>query len=366
MRRASTSFGNGFDGASDRLMEDSKLPFSGSASARPTNRAPHTGKSREQHKLASRPAAAGAAGNKGGGVKGRPTDVILLVRRFFRVASAFFWGDEKWRARGMMTLLIALACGGTGMHVVISYTRKDFANALTEKNSEAFYAVVLRFAAIIAFAAPFFGVDEYVSGRMVLEWRVWLTNLLLKHYFSNRSFFNLKLEGVLDNPDQRICEDTANFVTSSVTVLKVLVEKLLSIFAFSAVLWSISPSVVAFLLTYAILGTYITLHLFGKQMMKLKFEGLQREADMRYALVRVRDNVEAIAFYRGEQSEAAAARGFLKRLAQNVQDRLRWNFFLEVFTNGYRFATFLIPGDCFCCPSAWHCLAVFVSAAAGA
>lgn len=357
MRRASTSFGNGFDGASDRLMEDSKPPFSGAASTRPKFREPATVAPAKPRDPTAKPGGPGPAEQKGGSSKGRQTDVILLVRRFFRVASAFFWGNEKWRARGMMASLIALACGGTGMHVLISYTRKDFANALTEKNALEFYAVVLRFAGIIAFAAPFFGVDEYVSGRMVLEWRVWLTRLLLKHYFSNRAFFNLKMEGVLDNPDQRICEDTANFVTSSVTVLKVLVEKLLSIFAFSAVLWSISPSVVAFLLTYAVLGTYITLHFFGKKMMKLKFDGLQREADMRYALVRVRDNVEAIAFYRGEQSEAAAARGFLERLAQNVQDRLRWNFFLEVFTNGYRFATFLIPGaPPTCNPLAWQCL----------
>lgn len=34
-------------------------------------------------------------------------------------------------------------------------------------------------------------------------------------------------------------------------------------------------------------------------------QALQREANFRYSLVRVRDNVESIAFYGGESHEAA-------------------------------------------------------------
>lgn len=41
-------------------------------------------------------------------------------------------------------------------------------------------------------------------------------------------------------------------------------------------------------------------------MMTLTYvQALQREANFRYSLVRVRDNVESIAFYGGESHEAA-------------------------------------------------------------
>jgi len=166
--------------------------------------------------------------------------------------------------------------------------------------------VLSSFIAICAFAAPFFGLYDYVQGLMSLEWRIWLTDLLLAKYFGKKAFFDLKMAGILDNPDQRICEDVAHFVNSSVNVIILLVEKVLDVAAFSAVLWSISPSIVTFLLLYAIIGTYVSMRVFGKKLMWLRFEGLQREADMRYSLVRVRDNVESIAFYRGEHREAAS------------------------------------------------------------
>lgn len=42
-----------------------------------------------------------------------------------------------------------------------------------------------------------------------------------------------------------------------------------------------------------------------QNLVKLNFNQEAREADMRYSLVRVRENVESIAFYGGESSEMA-------------------------------------------------------------
>ena len=43
---------------------------------------------------------------------------------------------------------------------------------------------------------------------------------------------------VLDNPDQRICQDVAGFTASSIVLTVTLLEKSLNLVGFSSVLWS--------------------------------------------------------------------------------------------------------------------------------
>lgn len=71
---------------------------------------------------------------------------------------------------------------------------------------------------------------------------------------------------------------------------------MLSVIAFSSVLWGISKPLVFFLVLYALIGTLVTTIVFGKPLVRLNFEQLKREANLRFSLVRIRENAEAIAF----------------------------------------------------------------------
>lgn len=71
----------------------------------------------------------------------------------------------------------------------------------------------------------------------------------------------------------------------------------------AGVLWSISPSLVYFLLLYTGFGTTALTWIFGRPLMRLYYKSLNTEADMRFSLVRVRENAESIAFYGGEGRE---------------------------------------------------------------
>lgn len=53
-------------------------------------------------------------------------------------------------------------------------------------------------------------------------------------------------------------------------------------------LWSISPKLVVFLLSYALLGTVGTAAVFGAPLTRLKQKLLRLEADLRFGLVRLR------------------------------------------------------------------------------
>ncbi|GAQ79029.1 ATP-binding cassette transporter [Klebsormidium nitens] len=268
---------------------------------------------------------------------------MQLLSRFLRVGRAFFQGDAKWRAWGLTALMLALCGVTTGLFVVLSYTQRDFSTALSQKDQPAFWKAVSRFLGILVVATPLFAVYDYVQDLLALEWREWMTNLLVSNYFARRAFFDLKLENTLDNPDQRICDDVRNFVGGSVGLVVFTTNKILNSIAFTGVLWSVSPELVIFLLAYSIIGTLVALKIFGKKMVHLQYEALARQADFRYSMVRVRENAESIAFYRGEERELHSVSAFVRRMIAVLRHRIVWSRHLSLFGNAYEYATLVIP-----------------------
>jgi ABC-type uncharacterized transport system fused permease/ATPase subunit len=45
------------------------------------------------------------------------------------------------------------------------------------------------------------------------------------------------MDGKLDNPDQRICEDVASFVRNTVDIIAIFASKFLNVIGFTGVLW---------------------------------------------------------------------------------------------------------------------------------
>ena len=58
---------------------------------------------------------------------------------------------------------------------------------------------------------------------------------------------------------------------------------------------------------------------------------LQREADLRFALVRVRENAESVAFYEGGQREGASARARLDAAVATHFGKVAWESWLSLF-----------------------------------
>ena len=276
-------------------------------------------------------------------VDGRQAEFWPTLLRALKLAKIYYYGDQKVRARVLLSVMLVLCALTTGLMVVFSYVQRDMMTALSDKNQPAFYDAINRYIIIIVIAAPLFALYNYVQNLVELEWRLWLTRLLVKKYFSKHAYFALKAEGTMDNPDQRICEDARNYVQSCNGLLLAVAQKLLSMGAFFGVLWSISPTLLVFCFGYSLFGTIVTTRLFGSKLMGLHFQALRREADLRFGLVRAREHAESIALYGGAKREAAAARGFLAIVAAVLLRKIAWSRNLALFTNAYEFATFALP-----------------------
>ena len=95
----------------------------------------------------------------------------------------------------------------------------------------------------------------------------------------------------VDNPDQRIAEDIKSFTEFSLYFFLTLLTSVIDLVAFSFILFSIMPQLFIAIFLFASTGTFLTVCI-GKVLIRLNYESLQKEADFRFSLVRVRENSE--------------------------------------------------------------------------
>ncbi|MER3434416.1 MAG: ABC transporter ATP-binding protein [Leptolyngbya sp. ERB_1_1] len=264
-------------------------------------------------------------------------------QQFWAIAKSYWQSDEKWQARGLLLGVVLFLLAYTGLSVILNNKRGVLISALSARDEARFWQTVFVFIGVLVIYAPLLAGYRYLRDRLSLQWRRWLTTRFVDNYFSDRAFYALTSHPDIDNPDQRIAEDVRSFTQESLAFLLVLVESILSVIAFSGVLWGISKPLVIFLVLYALIGTVVTTVIFGKPLVRLNFEQLKREADFRFSLVRIRENAEAIAFYRGEDQESNQVKARFLEVFENVKRLLIWELNLNVLTNAYEFIPFILP-----------------------
>lgn len=265
-----------------------------------------------------------------------------LWRRFVAIARPYWHSDERWRARGMLALLILLLLGQTAFNVLFNHETGEFTSALAARDAERFWASIWRYTAILVAAVPIHALYFYVRDTLGLRWRRWLTDSFLARYFNQRAYYRLNTSGI-DNPDQRIAEDINSFTQQSLYFSMIVLGSVIELVAFSSVLWTISQGLVYFLIGYAVFSTVFTGAVFGKRLIGLNFLQLQREANFRFSLVRVREHAEPIAFYDGEAREMSALQRVFAAAYANYQKVLRWQFKLNLFQYAHSFLTIVLP-----------------------
>ena len=266
-----------------------------------------------------------------------------LLRQFWGIAVPYWRHEEKWKATGLLVLLVALLLGQTGFAVLFNEQTGEFTSALAAHDSERFWQAIRWCLALVAGAVPIYAFYYFVRDTLGNHWRRWLTNRFLVGYFRDRHFYELNARADIDNPDQRIAEDINTFTQRSLFFLLIFIGAALQLIAFSQVLWSIAHELVYFLVVYALAGTLLTVFVFGKPLIGLNFRQLQREADFRFSLVRVREKAEPIALYHGETQERLQVWLRFTRAFDNLRQLIRNQLFLNLFQYAYSMLTIVLP-----------------------
>ena len=268
---------------------------------------------------------------------------LELWKRIAALAKPFWYSDEKWKARGLLALLVVLLIADTQFNVYFNRQSGEFTSALAAGDGKRFWSSVRVFFALLVGAVPIYAYYYFVRDKLFIHWRRWLTHQFLGRYFEDHAFFRLLKNPAVDNPDQRIAEDISSFTRESLNFLILFGSAVFQLIGFGRILWSISIPLVLFLLLYAVTGTAITFGLFGARMATLYYTRRRREADFRFGLVRIRENAESIALYRGEGQEQAQLQRRFAEVFTNFNEIINVGLRLNLCYYSYNLTTLVLP-----------------------
>ncbi|MFZ4774393.1 MAG: ABC transporter ATP-binding protein/permease [Terrimicrobiaceae bacterium] len=265
-----------------------------------------------------------------------------ILKRLAQISKAFFFTANRREVRLLVAAMLGLCLAVGMLQIFVSFAGRNFVTSLVQRDSTGFYRNLWIYLASFALAVPVGVFYRYTSERLSLLWRQWMTHLLVKRYFFNRAYYRLRSSNRVDNPDQRISEDVKSFTTGVLGYLLTLINSVVTLFAFLGVLWMISWQLPTGLLLYTTIGTALSI-LIGRRLVGLHFHQYQKEADFRYSLIRVRDNAESIAFFRGEKREHRDLVGRFSEVVTNTLKIIGWNRTLGFFTNSYNYVALIVP-----------------------
>ena len=253
---------------------------------------------------------------------------------WWRLVVPYFKSEERAIALALLAGAVALTLGAVFLEVLFNAWSRRFYDSLQNKDEAAFWTEMLTFAWIAALMIAAFVARAIVSPYLRLRWRRWLTRRFLAHWLDGRGYYRIELQRTVDNADQRIAEDLRFLGEYTMQLFLGFLGAVATLVSFLFILWTLSgplslavigldvnvPGYMAWAcLIYALGGTYLA-NLVGRRLIPLNFQKQRFEANFRFSLVRVRENAEGIALYRGEEDEAEAL---------NAR-------FADVFANGWR------------------------------
>lgn len=235
-------------------------------------------------------------------------------RQFTRLAWPYFRPARSKAPLVTLSVIILLTLFSVRMNVLFSFWYNGFYSAMQKLDAKAFWFMLLVFAVLATIHVGRTLLNFYLRQAFLIRWRVWLTDFMIERWLAQQSYYRSQyIAASADNPDQRIQQDVESFVTTSLTLSMGLLDAVVSLFSFTLILWTLSgmlavfgleiPRAMVFLVyLYVLIATVFAVKL-GRPLIALNFRNEQFNANFRYALIRVREYGESIAFFKGEGIE---------------------------------------------------------------
>jgi putative ATP-binding cassette transporter len=250
-----------------------------------------------------------------------------FLTAFWALVKPYWVSEQRGKGLILITTVIGLVLAMVWMEVQFNDWNREFYNTFEQKDQAEFFRQLGRFALLAVTWIIMFVYRLYFQQMLQIEWRTWLTEHFLADWLKDQAHYRMQLlarsadasgAGV-DNPDQRIAEDLRLFVDFTLSLSLGLLSAVVTLVSFIVILWALSGPLTLFgvtvpgylvwvALVYAVAGTGLT-HLIGRRLIRLDFNQQRFEADFRFGLVRLRENSEGVALYRGEEAERAGLLG---------------------------------------------------------
>ena len=277
-----------------------------------------------------------------------------FVKAFWALTKPYWVSEERAKALTLLATVLGLAMMLVWLELQFNSWNRDFYNTFESRDQAEFFRQLGMFGLLALIWIITAVYRLYFQQMLLIEWRTWLTGRFLDDWLKDQAHYRMQLlDRGTDNPDQRIAEDLRLFCDLTLSLLVGFLSAVATLIVFSVVLWQLSGPLEMWGITipgylfwvaviYAVVGTWLT-HAIGRALIGLDFNQQRYEADFRFSLVRLRENSEGVALYRGEAQEGSALRGRFRPVIANwwalmyKQKQLTW------FTSFYGQLAIIFP-----------------------
>lgn len=281
-----------------------------------------------------------------------------FMQGMWQITKAYWFSEEKWKARLLLAVIVALNLGQVYILVLINEWNNTFYNTLQNHDKDGFVSAIGTFCILAASHIIVAVYILYLQQFLEIKWRRWLTEKYLQTWLHKQAYYQMQLlENNTDNPDQRISEDLKLFVNLTLGLSIGLLKAAVTLFSFMFILWNLSgpltipigqtefviPGYMFWVaILYSVGGNWLTVKI-GKPLVNLNFSQQRYEADFRFSLIRLRENSESIALYGGEVQEQAKLTERFQMVFDNFKAVMLRQKKLTWFTSGYGQVAIIFP-----------------------
>ena len=218
--------------------------------------------------------------------------------------------------------ILALMVVKTGYSLYWSFVIRRFTTSLQEKDSETFYKVLVEVMVLLLLNVPLSVGKDYCRGFLTLFLRRRFTKALFGAFLKSSS--NAYYHTTLENAGMRILE-VEDYIGNVQRVVLKLLRRGADLVAFSSLMVYLSFRLFGALAMYSLFGTWLLVHFFYEKVTRSTSETTKKRTGVQYALVRIRENKESIAFLDGGGVEFDNMLKMFESYIDTVGQNLKWN-----------------------------------------
>jgi putative ATP-binding cassette transporter len=284
------------------------------------------------------------------------TGAVKQARMIYRAIFASPVG--RWLIVLLTLLVIAILVTSYGQ-IILNRWNQPFYDAITRRDLNDFLYQLGVYFVIVAFLLLLDVAQRWLTETIKFRLREGLTRDLLKLWMAPRRAFWLATSGgpMGVNPDQRMSEDANRLCDISTDLSIGLFRSTVLLVSFAGVLWTISAdftfrvrgidyAVPGFMLwaaiSYAVVGSLLSYYV-GRSLIRRNADRYAREADLRFALVRISEHVDGIALAAGEADERRRVETHLDNVIIAMRRLVRGVTNLTWVTAGFGWVTGIAP-----------------------
>jgi len=283
---------------------------------------------------------------------GTPVESVATTppttRDFLKMACGFWSGDTAGRAWTYTLTILGLVLVNISIAYALNRWNRWFFDALEKHDFAAITPAIAIFAGLIVSGAICVAILTKVRMTLQMQWRSWVTDRLLTRWLGEQRYYKLAIsDDTVTSIEGRITDDVRLAIEPVPDFVTGFFNAVLSALTFAGVLYFVGGSITIGSVTipgyialaavaYAIVVSSATVYI-GNPLSSAVDRRNETEAQFRFGLARVRENVESIALIRGDEDELRRSRESFESVSKATADVIRNHRNLQLILNANSF-----------------------------